>query len=84
MINKELKQKVKEFEMSLKMESQAKKALLSAKTDFSFLETLIQKCNDNPNLRINVTLRDGTTLALSTYKQPSGHKDLINGIEEYR
>lgn len=84
MINREIRQKIKEYEAQLRMEERAKKTLISAKTDFTFLEALIQKCNDNPNLRINVTLSDGTTMALSTYKPDSSHKDLINGIEEWR
>lgn len=46
-----------------------KKKFLSAHVDFNFLEQLIQKCNDNPNLRIDIHLIDGTVINMKTYIQ---------------
>ena len=61
-----------------------KKALLSSKSDWSMLESLVQKCNDNPNLRITVYLNDNTRIDMKTYDV---HKtitsSLIDGNEYY-
>lgn len=51
-------------------EQREKKALLSAKSDFSLLEKLIQAVNKSPDLRVEVRLEDGTVLLLKTYKAP--------------
>lgn len=62
-------------------EEKNKKKLLSAKTDFHLLEELVQKVNDNPDLRIEVFLTDGTRLLLKTY-QKKEVSQLINGDYE--
>ena len=58
-----------------------KRQLLSRKTDFHLLEQLIQDVNENPDLRIEVRLNDGTVLLLKTYHKVETH-DLINGKYE--
>ena len=58
-----------------------KRQLLSRKTDFHLLEQLIQDVNENPDLRIEVRLTDGTVLLLKTYHKTETH-DLINGNYE--
>ena len=62
----------------LKAEEKQKKKLIRSKTDFHLLEELIQKVNNNPELRIEVRLNDGTVLLLKTYRKVETH-DLING-----
>ncbi len=68
------------FYKEKKLEEKQKKELLNAKTDFSLLERLIVKCNNNPNLKVVVKLLDGTRLELTTY-EPKKTKDyeLFNG-----
>jgi hypothetical protein len=65
----------------LKAEEKQKKKLIRTKTDFHLLEQLIQKVNENPDLRIEVRLADGSRLLLKTYHKPEIH-DLINGNVE--
>jgi hypothetical protein len=65
----------------LKAEEKQKKKLIRAKSDFHLLEQLIQKVNENPDLRIEVRLADGSRLLLKTYHKPEIH-DLINGNVE--
>lgn len=79
-INKELKKKVKEFENQLLEEQKEKEALLSSKADFALLEKLIKKSNENPNLKIEIFLNDGTRILMKTYEEhkPSA-SELING-----
>lgn len=56
---------LEKYNETLKME-EAKKKLLSSKTDFNLLEKLIQSVNDNPDLKINIHLLDGTQIDIRT------------------
>ena len=71
----------REFYKQKKREEKLKKKLLGKKSDWHLLEQLVQKCNDNPDLRIEVRLNDGTVLLLKTYHKVETH-DLINGNYE--
>ena len=71
----------REFYKQKKAEEKLKKKLLGKKSDWHLLEQLIQKCNDNPDLRIEVRLNDGTVLLMKTYHKTETH-DLINGNYE--
>ena len=71
----------REFYKQKKREEKLKKKLLGKKSDWHLLEQLIQKCNENPDLRIEVRLADGTVLLLKTYHKAETH-DLINGNYE--
>ena len=70
-----------DFYKQKKAEEKLKRKLLNKKSDFHLLEQLIQKCNENPDLRIEVRLTDGTVLLLKTYHKTEAH-DLINGSYE--
>lgn len=60
-----------------------KNMLLNSVTNLGMLEQLIQKCNDNPNLKIVIYFRDGTRYELSTYQhKPRPVYTQINGVEE--
>ena len=71
----------REFYKQKKKEEKLKKKLLGKKSDWHLLEQLVQKCNENPDLRIEVRLNDGTVLLLKTYHKVETH-DLINGNYE--
>jgi hypothetical protein len=71
----------REYYKQLKAEEKQKKKLIKSKSDFHLLEQLIQKINENPDLRIEVRLNDGTVLLLKTYHKTETH-DLINGNYE--
>ena len=67
----------------IEAEEAKKKRLLEKEMDYAFLEEIIQKMNENPLLRVKITLNDGTTLDLNTtpkkrpieYLEP--HEDFI-------
>ena len=61
---KDTKQHYKE----LKREARDKAALLSSKSNWSMIETWIQKCNDNPDLKVTINLIDGTIINITAYK----------------
>lgn len=75
---REIREKQREYNEKLK--------LLNAKTDFLFLERLIQKCNDNPDLRIDIHLTDGTIINMKTYHEEKQENisDWISGTIEVR
>lgn len=43
-----------------------KQRLLSKNMDYAFLEQIIQKMNENPELQVKITLNDGTVLDCNT------------------
>ena len=51
------------------------KLVLDANTDWEMLSKLIQQCNNNPDLRIDISLPDTTIIHLKTYKN-SGLMDI--------
>ena len=67
-----------QFYKERKLEEKQKKTLLKHKMDFSLLEQFIQKCNENPDLRIDIHLSDGTLINMKCYQKKETH-DLING-----
>lgn len=64
-----VRRQVKEYRRKLLEEKAAREALLSMRTDFSMLEGMIQRVNENPDLRIDITLKDGTVIRLKTYRE---------------
>lgn len=66
------------FFVECKKEEKLRKTLLNHKMDLGLLEQFIQKCNENPDLRIDIHLTDGTVLNMKCY-QKKATQDLING-----
>jgi hypothetical protein len=66
MIDKDIKKRLKEYKQQLLREKREKEQLINSKTNWAALEQFIQRCNENPNLRIDVELRDGTVIHLQT------------------
>lgn len=67
-----------EFYKEKKAEEKLRKRLVRRNTDFAILEQFVQKCNDNPDLRIDIHLADGTVIHMKTYHKRETH-DLIDG-----
>lgn len=65
-MDKEIKNKLKEYKDQLLAEKKMRATLLNKDTDFGLLESFIQKANENPNLRVELHLRDGTTVYIKT------------------
>ena len=69
------------FYKERKAEEKLRKRLVRRNTDFAILEQFVQKCNENPDLRIDIHLSDGTVINMKTYHKTETH-DLINGNYE--
>lgn len=66
MMEKTIKQQLKEYKQQLLREKQERDQLLSSKTNWAALEQFIQRVNENPGLRVDIELRDGTIIHLQT------------------
>ena len=65
-MEKTIKQQLKEYKQQLLREKQERDQLLNAKTNWAALEQFIQRVNENPGLRVDIELRDGTIIHLQT------------------
>ena len=69
-MNKEIKDKIKKYTDELIWEEKKKQELLNKEIDYNFLQTLIKKCNDNPDLVITIHFKSGDKMMLQTkYKE---------------
>lgn len=69
-MSKEIKEKINKFTEELLWEEKKKQELLNKEIDYNFLQTLINKCNDNPDLVITIHFKGGDRMVLQTkYKE---------------
>lgn len=71
MTNKEINQKVAEFKKRLQVEEAQRRKLVDRNLDYAYLEELIKRCENNRDLVMEVTLKDGTFLRIKTDRRPS-------------
>jgi hypothetical protein len=45
-----------------------RRKLLNSHSDWSMIETFVQQCNQNPDLKVTIRLLDGTTIIMTAYK----------------
>ena len=65
-LNKEIKNKIKKYTDELIFEEKKKQELLNTNIDYNFLQTLINKCNENPDLAITIYFKSGDRMTLQT------------------
>jgi hypothetical protein len=63
-----------------KQEEIRKRTLLNNNSDWTMLEAFIRQCNNNPNLKVEIILKDNTHILMKTYeeKKPLDF-EMING-----
>ena len=66
MMDGTIKRQIKEYKQKLIQDKKEREQLLNSKTNWGALEQFIQKVNENPGLRVDVELRDGTVIHLQT------------------
>ena len=72
----------REIARKQKEEDIKKARLLSKDMDYAFLEELIQAINENPLLRVKITLNDGTVLDVNT-KPKANPIQYLEAHEDY-
>ena len=65
-ISREIKNKIKKYTDELIFEEKKKKELLNTNIDYNFLQTLINKCYENPDLAITIYFKSGDRMVLQT------------------
>lgn len=63
---REIKKQLAEYKQKLIQEKREREQLLNNKTNWAALEQFIQRANENPGLRVDIELRDGTIIHLQT------------------
>ena len=66
LLNKDIKNKIKKYSDELIFEEKKKRELLNKEIDYDFLQALINKCNDNPDLAITIYFKSGDRMVLQT------------------
>lgn len=67
--NKEIEKKVKEFEQKLLREEKMKQRLLSKEFDYQYLQELINQCENNRDLVMEIDTADHVHIVIKTQKQ---------------
>lgn len=71
MTNREISRKVAEFRKRLQIEEAQRRKLVDKNLDYAYLEELIKRCENNRDLIMEVTLKDGTFLRIKTDRRPA-------------
>lgn len=77
--SKELKQKFKELEKQLIEEDRRKNLLLSKELNYGYLQELLDRVDNNPNLTITVVLKSGDKLILQQKQNVNNPFNNFNG-----
>ena len=73
-----------EYYRNLKQEEKLRKRLVKANLDYGMLQVMIDRAEDNPNLRIDITLKDGTKMSILSKARKAERllSDYINGEDD--
>jgi hypothetical protein len=65
---KDVRKKIKDVAKEIMWEEKKKKELVEKNLDYDFLQTLINKCDANPDLRITIYLKNNQKIVIQTKK----------------
>jgi hypothetical protein len=73
-----------QYYKKLKEEEKQRKRLVKSELDYGALQYMIDRAEDNPDLRINITLNNGTKMEITSHKKHKGQtfSDFINGEDD--
>ena len=74
-MNKDIKTKIKKYTEELLWEEKKKQELLNKEIDYNFLQTLINRCNENPDLVITIHFKSGDKMVLQTKYKDNPYLD---------
>ena len=68
----------------LKIEDKQRKRLINTDLDYSYLQWMLDKAEENPDLMIRVTLKDGKKIEMLSRKKKNATSisDYINGEDD--
>ena len=78
-LNKEIKNRIKQETEKILWEEKKKQELLNTNIDYNFLQTLINKTNENPDLVITIYFKSGDKMILQSQFKEDRTIDYSNG-----
>lgn len=78
-LSKEIKNKIKQETEKILWEEKKKQELLNTNIDYNFLQTLINKTNENPDLVITIYFKSGDKMILQSQFKEDRTIDYYNG-----
>jgi putative IMPACT (imprinted ancient) family translation regulator len=78
-LSKEVKNKIKQETEKILWEEKKKQELLNINIDYNFLQSLINKTNENPDLVITIYFKSGDKMILQSQFKEDRTIDYYNG-----
>ena len=78
-LSKEIKNRIKQETEKILWEEKKKQELLNTNIDYNFLQTLINKTNENPDLVITIYFTSGDKMILQSQFKEDRTIDYYNG-----
>ena len=78
-LSKEIKNRIKQETEKILWEEKKKQELLNINIDYNFLQTLINKTNENPDLVITIYFKSGDKMILQSQFKEDRTIDYYNG-----
>ena len=78
-LSKEIKNRIKQETEKILWEEKKKQELLNTNIDYNFLQTLINKTNENPDLVITIYFKSGDKMILQSQFKEDRTIDYYNG-----
>ena len=78
-LSKEIKSRIKQETEKILWEENKKQELLNTNIDYNFLQTLINKTNENPDLVITIYFKSGDKMILQSQFKEDRAIDYYNG-----
>lgn len=78
-LSKEIKNRIKQETEKILWEEKKKQELLNTNIDYNFLQTLINKTNENPDLVITIYFKSGDKIILQSQFKEDRTIDYYNG-----
>ena len=78
-LSKEVKNRIKQETEKILWEEKKKQELLNKNIDYNFLQTLINKTNENPDLVITIYFKSGDKMILQSQFKEDRAVDYYNG-----
>ena len=78
-LSKEIRNRIKQETEKILWEEKKKQELLNTNIDYNFLQTLINKTNENPDLVITIYFKSGDKMILQSQFKEDRTIDYYNG-----
>lgn len=78
-MNKEIRKRIREATKQILEEEKRKQKLLNTEINYGYLQELLDKVDENPNLTITIKLHSGDTIVLQQKSNPNNPFEVFDG-----